>query len=55
MTVIGAFPMAYNDAIDDERRQDLYAIASRVVGSNATRRVREARAAWPSRRSSQPT
>ena len=30
---IGAFLRAYNDAVDDSRRQDLYTYASRVVGS----------------------
>jgi hypothetical protein len=34
---------AYNDGIDDERRQDLYAYASIVVGSR-DRRARRARA-----------
>jgi hypothetical protein len=43
--VIGAFLMAYNDSIDDERRQDLYAYASRVVDSDGTSRARQARVA----------
>src|SRR5579862_4144800 len=33
--VIASFLRAYNDAIDDERRQDLYAYASRAVGTRA--------------------
>jgi hypothetical protein len=48
--VIGSFVRAYNDAIDDERRQDLYRFASAVVGSRASRAVQRARlerlAAW---------
>ena len=31
--VVGSFLRAYNDSIDDPRRQDLYAYAARVVGS----------------------
>jgi len=31
--VIGSFLRAYNDAIGDQRRQDLYAYASKAVGS----------------------
>jgi hypothetical protein len=31
--VIGAFLRTYNDSIDDERRQALYAYAAKVVGS----------------------
>jgi hypothetical protein len=31
--VVGSFLRAYNDSIDDGRRQDLYAYASKVVGS----------------------
>jgi hypothetical protein len=41
--VIGSFLRAYNDSIDDERRQDLYAYASEVVGSNASPAVQHAR------------
>lgn len=33
--VIGSFLRAYNDSIDDARRQDLYSYAARVVGSRA--------------------
>ncbi len=48
--VIGSFLRAYNDAIDDRRRQDLYAFAAKVVGSRggaATDRARGERlAAW---------
>lgn len=42
--VIGSFLRAYNDSIDDERRQDLYEYASRVVGSRADDQVQRARA-----------
>jgi hypothetical protein len=42
--VIGSFLRAYNDSVDDDRRQDLYAYASRVVGSRAATRVQRARA-----------
>jgi predicted methyltransferase len=34
--VIGSFLRAYNDAIDDRRRQDLYAYASMVVGTRTS-------------------
>jgi len=48
--VIGGFLRAYNDRIDDERRQDLYRYASEVVGSRTTpdvERERERRClAW---------
>ncbi|MFL5859506.1 MAG: hypothetical protein ACJ780_01815 [Solirubrobacteraceae bacterium] len=43
--VIGAFLRVYNDAVDDERRQDLYRYASMVVGSRASEDVTAARAA----------
>ena len=42
--VIGSFLRAYNDRIDDERRQDLYAYAAKVVGSRASLEVQHARA-----------
>jgi hypothetical protein len=48
--VIGSFLRAYNDSVDDERRQDLYAYAAQVVGSRSTAAVQRARgellAAW---------
>lgn len=48
--VIGAFLRAYNDAVDDTRRQDLYAYAAKVVGSRANNEVellrRRRLAAW---------
>jgi hypothetical protein len=48
--VISSFLRSYNDSIDDERRQDLYAYASKVVGSRAPASVQRARvdrlAAW---------
>jgi hypothetical protein len=34
---IGAFLRAYNDALDDRRRQDLYPVASAVVGTETCR------------------
>jgi hypothetical protein len=41
--VIGSFLRAYNDALDDRRRQDLYAYAARVVGSRASHDIELAR------------
>src|SRR5262249_24071144 len=41
--VIGSFVRAYNDSIDDERRQDLYQYAAKVVGSRAGEEVQRAR------------
>ena len=43
--VIGSFLRAYNDSIDDERRQDLYAYASMVVGSRGSEELEQARTA----------
>jgi hypothetical protein len=52
--VIGALLRSYNDSIDDRRRQDLYAYASRVVGSRSSLAVERARAerltAWTDER-----
>jgi hypothetical protein len=42
--VLGAFLRTYNDGLDDERRQELYPIASLVVGTAAGRRVENERA-----------
>jgi hypothetical protein len=42
--VIAAFLRAYNDGLPDDRRQDLYVYAAKVVGSVSGRRVRRARA-----------
>jgi hypothetical protein len=42
--VIGAFLRAYNDAIDDRRRQDLFRYASAAVGTRASTDVTRARA-----------
>jgi hypothetical protein len=42
--VIGSFMRAYNDRIDDRRRQDLFAYAAKVVGSRASQDVQHARA-----------
>jgi hypothetical protein len=42
--VIGSFMRAYNDSVDDSRRQDLYAYASMVVGSRTSADVQRTRA-----------
>jgi hypothetical protein len=42
--VISGLMRAYNDAVDDDRRQDLYAYAARVVGTAGPPEVRRARA-----------
>jgi hypothetical protein len=42
--VIGSCLRAYNDWIDDDRRQDLYQYASRVVGTRSPQEVQRARA-----------
>ena len=42
--VIGAFLRAYNDWVDRDRRQDLYAYATDVVGSTGSAAVHRARA-----------
>ena len=42
--VIGSFLRAYNDLIDDTRRQDLYPYAAKVVGSTSSATVERARA-----------
>jgi hypothetical protein len=42
--VIGAFLRAYNDGLPDDRRQDLYEYAAKVVGTASGRKVRRARA-----------
>jgi hypothetical protein len=41
--VIGSCLRAYNDWIDDRRRQDLYAYASKVVGTRSSQEVQRAR------------
>jgi hypothetical protein len=41
--VIGSFLRAYNDSIDDDRRQDLYALAARVVGTRTSISIQRAR------------
>jgi hypothetical protein len=43
--VIGSFLRAYNDAIDDDRRQDLYVYAARAVGTRRSISIQRARAA----------
>ncbi len=42
--VIGSCLRAYNDWIDDDRRQDLYGYAARVVGTRTSQDVQRARA-----------
>jgi hypothetical protein len=42
--VIGSFLRAYNDSVDDSRRQDLYGYASRVVGTRCSPDIQRARA-----------
>jgi hypothetical protein len=42
--VIGAFLRTYNDGIDDERRQDLYPLASLIVGTARGRSLERERA-----------
>jgi hypothetical protein len=42
--VIAAVLRAYNDWVDDERRQELYEYAAKVVGSRASTRIERARA-----------
>lgn len=55
--VIGSLLRAYNDSVDDVRRQDLYGLAARIVGSRGPAEVERRRAdcvsAWISDR--QPT
>jgi hypothetical protein len=41
--VIAAFLRTYNDGLDDERRQDLYPLASLIVGTASGRRVERER------------
>lgn len=43
--VIGSCLRAYNDWIDERRRQDLYMYASKVVGTRSSQEVQQARAA----------
>jgi len=43
--VVAAFLRAYNDTVDDARRQDLYRCAADVVGSRDSRATRRARMA----------
>jgi hypothetical protein len=42
---LGAFLRTYNDGVDVDRRQDLYGIAARAVGTAGGRRVRRERLA----------
>lgn len=42
--VVGALLRTYNDGLDDQRRQDLYPLASMIVGSASTRRIERERA-----------
>jgi hypothetical protein len=43
--IIASFLRAYNDALDDDRRQDLYRFASDSIGTRGTRALERARAA----------
>jgi hypothetical protein len=43
--VLTRFLRVYNDWLDDDRRQDLYAYAARIVGTRGPRRVERRRAA----------
>src|ERR671929_1569002 len=40
---IGALLRTYNDGLDDDRRQDLYAVAAAIVGTAARRSVERER------------
>jgi hypothetical protein len=42
--VIGSFLRAYNDSVDNDRRQDLYAYAAKVVGCRGSAAAQRARA-----------
>jgi hypothetical protein len=42
--VVAAFLRTYNDGVDDQRRQDLYPLASLIVGTAGARRVERDRA-----------
>jgi len=42
--VLGAFLRTYNDGLDDDRRQDLYALAAAVVGTRGRAFARRRRA-----------
>jgi hypothetical protein len=42
--VLGSFLRTYNDRIDEDRRQDLYPIASQAVGTAAPKAVERSRA-----------
>jgi len=42
--VIGAFLRTYNDGLDDNRRQDLYPLASLIVGTAGSRALERERA-----------
>jgi hypothetical protein len=44
--VISSFLRTYNDSVDDERRQTLYAYAAQVVGSRGSKEVARARAEY---------
>jgi hypothetical protein len=41
--VIGAFLRAYNDTIDDDRRQDLYRLAALVIGTRGSEALQRRR------------
>jgi len=54
---IAAFMRAYNDAVDDRRRQQLYGCAARLVGTRSTAQVEQRRidhwTEWARRRHAQ--
>jgi len=54
---IAAFLRAYNDSLDDRRRQDLYGVAARVVGTRSAPEVEQRRirhwSDWAARRRAQ--
>lgn len=47
--VIGGFLRAYNDTLDDDRRQDLYDYAAKIVGSASSDAVEQERREYMSR------
>ena len=44
--IISSFLRTYNDSVDDERRQALYAYAAQVVGTRSSKEVARARAEY---------
>jgi len=52
--VIGSLLRAYNDSIDDRRRQDLYAYAAKVVGSRGSAQLERERVEYVSAWTAKP-